>query len=393
MAWNDNNNPWGDKQNTKPPELDEVIKDFKDKFGGIFGGGKPPGNSEKVVSLPTPKGGFKYLLIVALMVWFGFGVYTIDPAEKGVVLRFGAFQEETNPGLHWHLPFPIETLTKINVEQIRTAEIGFRNVVNNNRRFGGNVSSESIMLTKDENMIDAKFAVQYKVNDAQNYLFNVVNPDLTLRQVVESAIRQVVGQNSMDFILTDGRVTVAEAIKERSQRLLTQYKTGLSITSVNMQDAQPPEQVQAAFSDAVKAREDRERLINEAEAYANDIIPRARGKAARTIEEAKAYKEQVISKSEGEAERFDQILTEYEKAPEVTKERLYRETLEGVLGNTNKVVVDSNANSMMYLPIDKLVGSKTDATTTVNINQDSQANTSNQTTGGVRNIFRTREAR
>jgi len=180
MAWNDNKNPWGDKQNTTPPELDEVIKDFKNKFGGIFGGGKPPGSSEKVVQIPSPKGGFKYLIVVALLVWFGFGVYTIDPAEKGVVLRFGAFQEETNPGLHWHLPFPIETLTKINVEQIRTAEIGFRNVVNNNRRFGGNVSSESIMLTKDENMIDAKFAVQYKVNDAQNYLFNVVNPDLTL---------------------------------------------------------------------------------------------------------------------------------------------------------------------------------------------------------------------
>jgi len=393
MAWNDNKNPWGDKQNTSPPELDEVIKDFKNKFGGIFGGGRPPSGSEKVVQIPSPKGRFKYLIFVAIAVWFGFGVYTIDPAEKGVVLRFGAFQDETNPGLHWHLPFPIETLTKINVEQIRTAEIGFRNVVNSNRRFGGNVSSESIMLTKDENMIDAKFAVQYKVNDAQNYLFNVVNPDITLRQVVESAIRQVVGQNTMDFILTEGRVTVAEAIKERSQRLLTQYKTGLSITSVNMQDAQPPEQVQAAFSDAVKAREDRERLINEAEAYANDIIPRARGKAARTIEEAKAYKEQVISKSEGEAERFDQILTEYEKAPEVTKERLYRETLEGVLGSTNKVVVDSNANSMMYLPIDKLVGTKNEGTTTVNINQDSQANTSNQTTGGVRNIFRTREAR
>ena len=392
MAWNDNKNPWGDKQST-PPELDEVIKDFKNKFGGIFGGGKPPGGSEKVVQIPSPKGGFKYLILVAFLVWIGFGVYTIDPAEKGLVLRFGAFQEETNPGLHWHLPFPIETLTKINVEQIRTAEIGFRNVVNNNRRFGGNVSSESIMLTKDENMIDAKFAVQYKVNDAQNYLFNVVDPDATLRQAVESSIRQVVGQNTLDYILTDGRVDVAEKTRERSQKLLDEYQTGLTITSVNMQDAQPPEQVQAAFSDAVKAREDRERLINEAEAYANDIIPRARGAAARTVEEAKAYKDQVIAKSEGEADRFDKILVEFERAPEVTKERLYRETLESVLGSTSKVVVDSNSNSMMYLPIDKLVGAAKESQTTINVTPSPQNNSSSNQDNGVRNIFRTREAR
>jgi len=393
MAWNDNKNPWGDKQNSTPPELDEVIKDFKNKFGGIFGGGKPPGGSEKVVQIPSPKGGFKYLILVALLVWLGFGVYTIDPAEKGVVLRFGAFQEETNPGLHWHLPFPIETLTKINVEQIRTAEIGFRNVVNNNRRFGGNVSSESIMLTKDENMIDAKFAVQYKVNDAQNYLFNVVDPDVTLRQAVESSIRQVVGQNTLDYILTDGRVDVAEKTRERSQKLLDEYQTGLTITSVNMQDAQPPEQVQASFSDAVKAREDRERLINEAEAYANDIIPRARGAAARTVEEARAYKDQVIAKSEGEADRFDKLLVEYERAPEVTKERLYRETLESVLGSTSKVVVDSNSNSMMYLPIDKLVGAAKESQTTINVTPNPQNNSSSSQGNGVRNIFRTREAR
>jgi membrane protease subunit HflK len=393
MAWNDNKNPWGDKQNSTPPELDEVIKDFKNKFGGIFGGGKPPGGSEKVVQIPSPKGGFKYLILVALLVWLGFGVYTIDPAEKGVVLRFGAFQEETNPGLHWHLPFPIETLTKINVEQIRTAEIGFRNVVNNNRRFGGNVSSESIMLTKDENMIDAKFAVQYKVNDAQNYLFSVVDPDVTLRHAVESSIRQVVGQNTLDYILTDGRVDVAEKTRERSQKLLDEYQTGLTITSVNMQDAQPPEQVQAAFSDAVKAREDRERLINEAEAYANDIIPRARGAAARTVEEARAYKDQVIAKSEGEADRFDKLLVEYERAPEVTKERLYRETLESVLGSTSKVVVDSNSNSMMYLPIDKLVGAAKESQTTINVTPNPQNNSSSSQSNGVRNIFRTREVR
>ena len=386
MAWNDNNNqnPWGGNGQT-PPELDEVIKDFKNKFGGIFGG-KPTSDSQKPITPPT--GGFKYIFILALLVWLLSGIYIIDPAEKGVVLRFGAFQEETGQGPHWHLPYPIESLNRINVEQIRTAQIGYRDAISNRR--GGNVSSESLMLTKDENMIDAKFAVQYKINDVQAYLFNVSNPDTTLRHVVESAIRQVVGKNTMDYVLTEGRVAIADDIKEKSQELLDVYQTGLQITTVNMQDAQPPEQVQASFSDAVKAREDKQRLINEAQTYANDILPKSRGKAARMLEEAKAYKSEVVSKSEGEAARFEQILTEYEKAPEVTKERLYRETMEGVLSNTSKVVVDSKANSMMYLPIDKLVDAK--KTRTEVIIQEAQPGQSGQRSG-VRNVFRNREVR
>ncbi len=390
MAWNDNDNqnPWGNNNQT-PPELDQVIKDFKNKFDGMFGGKKTPTSNGTEPSMPSI-GGIKYIFILALLVWLLSGIYIIDPAEKGVVLRFGAFQEETSQGPHWHLPYPIETLNRINVEQIRTAEIGFRNVVNGNRRFGGNVSSESLMLTKDENMIDAKFAVQYKISDVQAYLFNVANPDTTLRHVAESAIRQVVGKNTMDYILTEGRVSIADDIKEKSQELLNMYETGLQITTVNMQDAQPPEQVQAAFSDAVKAREDKQRLINEAQTYANDILPKSRGKAVRMLEESKAYKSEVISKSEGEASRFKQILTEYEKAPEVTRERLYRETMEGVLFSTNKVVVDSKANSMMYLPIDKLIESK--QSNTQIIVKDSQAQQKEQG-GNVRGIFRNREAR
>lgn len=379
-------NPWGGSNQT-PPELDEVLKDFKDKFGHIFGGGS---SSPSKPNLPTiPKtGGFKYLLILVLLVWLLSGIYIIDPAEKGVVLRFGAFQEETGQGPHWHLPYPIESLNRINVEQIRTAQIGYRDAVRNRR--GGNVSSESLMLTKDENMIDAKFAVQYKINDVQAYLFNVSNPDITLRQAVESAIRQVVGKNSMDYVLTEGRMAIADSIKAKSQELLDVYKVGLLITTVNMQDAQPPEPVQAAFSDAVKAREDKQRLINEAQTYANDILPKSRGKAARMLEEAKAYKSEVVSKSEGEAARFKQILTEYEKAPKVTKERLYRETLEGVFANTSKVVVDSKANSMMYLPIDKLLD-KSKTRTKVIIKGDSSA--TQKQTGGLRNVFRSREVR
>ena len=386
MAWNDNKNqnPWGGNNQT-PPDLDEVIKDFKNKFGGVFGN-KPSSDSQKTITPPT--GGFKYLLILAILVWMLSGIYIIDPAEKGVVMRFGAFQEETSQGPHWHLPYPIESVHKINVEQIRTAQIGYRDAISNRR--GGNVSSESLMLTKDENMIDAKFAVQYKIDDVQAYLFNVANPDATLRHVVESAIRQVVGKNSMDYVLTEGRVAIAESIKEKSQDLLGEYQTGLRITTVNMQDAQPPEPVQAAFSDAVKAREDKQRLINEAQTYANDILPKSRGKAARMLEEAKAYKSEVVSKSEGEAARFEQILAEYEKAPEVTKERLYREAMEGVLSNTSKVVVDSSANSMMYLPIDKLLDAKKSRTEV--IIQEAQPAESNQGRG-VRNVFRNREVR
>ncbi|RUM81487.1 MAG: FtsH protease activity modulator HflK [Candidatus Thioglobus sp.] len=386
MAWNDNNNqnPWGNNGQT-PPELDQVIIDFKKKFSGVFGG-KPPSNSD-TPRLPSV-GGLKYIFILVLLVWVLSGIYIIDPAEKGVVLRFGAFQEETGQGPHWHLPYPIETLNRVNVEQIRTAQIGYRDAISNRR--GGNVSSESLMLTKDENMIDAKFAVQYKINDVQAYLFNVANPDMTLRHVVESAIRQVVGKNTMDYVLTEGRVSIADDIKEKSQELLDVYQTGLQITTVNMQDAQPPEQVQASFSDAVKAREDKQRLINEAQTYANDILPKSRGKAARMLEESKAYKSEVVSKSEGEASRFGQILAEYEKAPGVTRERLYRETMENVFANTSKVIVDSKANSMMYLPIDKLINAN--KTRTEVVIQEVQSGQSDSR-GNVRNVFRNREVR
>ena len=388
MAWNDNNNnqnPWGGNNQT-PPELDEVIKDFKNKFNGMFGSSK---SSDSSSTPEAPKGSIKFIAIVGVLIWMLSGIYIIDPAEKGVVKRFGAFQEETGQGPHWHLPFPIETLSRVNVAQIRTAEIGYRNVAQGSRRFGGNVASESIMLTKDENMIDAKFAVQYKVDDAQAYLFNVASPDTTLRHVSESAIRQVVGQNTMDYILTDGRLDIADRILERSQELLHLYKTGLHITTVNMQDAQPPEQVQAAFSDAVKAREDKQRLINEAQTYSNDILPKSRGLAARILEESRAYKSKVVSKSEGESARFVQILREYEKAPVVTRERLYRETMEDVFASTSKVVVDSKANSMMYLPIDKLINAKQSNTQAATQGSQEQIENPNN----ARNVFRNRGVR
>lgn len=389
MAWNDNNNknPWNGNNQT-PPELEKVIKDMKNKFDGFLNGKK---SSNIITPKITSNGNLKYILILILFIWLLSGIYIISPAEKGVILRFGAFQEETSQGPHWHIPYPIETLNRINVEQIRTSEIGYRNMINNNRRFGSNVSSESLMLTKDENMIEAKFAVQYKINNVQDYLFNVVKPDTTLRHVSESAIRQIVGQNTMDYILTEGRSSIADDIKIKSQSLLDKYKTGLLITTVNMQDAQPPEQVQSAFSDAVKAREDKQRLINEAQTYANDILPKSRGKAARMLEESKAYKSEIVSKSEGETSRFKQILAEYEKAPKVTKERLYRETMENVLATTSKVLVDSKMNNIMYLPIDKLINTK-QANAQVTI-QESSIKQNNKGSSNVRDIFRNRGGR
>ena len=355
MAWNDNNNQ-------TPPELDEVIKDFKNKFNSTFGGGSSSNNSG--VS-KAAKGSFKYVLILAVLVWLLTGIYIVDPAERGVVLRFGAFQTSTTQGPHWHIPYPIESVYKVNVEQVRAAEIGFRNTQNS---YSGGVSSESLMLTKDENMVDVKLAVQYKIADAQSYLFNVYNPEMTLSHVIQSVIRQVVGDNTMDHVLTTGRDQVAQEVKTASQALLNDYGVGLLITAVTMQDAQPPIQVKAAFDDVVKAREDEQRYINEAKAYANDIVPKARGASQRLLAEAEAYKSQIVSKSEGEAYRFTQILTEYLKAPVVTKERLYRETLEEVLSSTNKVIVDSSSNSLMYLPIDQLINSSKSSRSSTSVN-------------------------
>ena len=355
MAWNDNNNQ-------TPPELDEVIKDFKNKFNSTFGGGSLGKSGASKVA----KGSFKYILILAVLVWLLSGIYIVDPAERGVVLRFGAFQTSTTQGPHWHIPYPIESVYKVNVEQVRATEIGFRNSQNS---YSGGVSSESLMLTKDENMVDVNLAVQYKIVDAKAFLFNVYQPELTLSHVVQSVIRQVVGDNTMDHVLTTGRDQISQEVKSASQALLNDYGVGLMITAVTMQDAQPPIQVKASFDDVVKAREDEQRYINEARAYANDIVPKARGASQRIMAEAEAYKSQVVSKSEGEAYRFTQILTEYLKAPEVTRERLYRETLEDVLSSTNKVIVDSSSNSLMYLPIDQLINanrtSKSSSTSTI----------------------------
>ncbi len=362
MAWNEpgksGQDPWGSpgKNNggEKPPgkqpkndEIDELLKKAQKLLGGAGNkfGKKGQGGLGGI--------GGSVIFGVIGTVWLLSGIYIVDPAERGVVTRFGSFVEETKAGPHWHIPYPIESVRIVNVDQIRTAEIGYRSDVNRS----GNVPTESLMLTKDENIVDLKVAVQYQIQSANQYLFETSDPDLTLRSVVESTLREVVGQSTMDFVLTEGRDEVVSRVKQLTQERLDDYKTGLIVTSVNLQDAQPPEQVQSAFADVVKAREDRERLINEAEAYANDILPKSRGKAARELEEASAYHDRVIAQAVGESARFKSIVKEYQAAPEVTRNRLYIDALATVLGNTSKVFVGSDSsNNLLYLPLDKMIG-------------------------------------
>jgi membrane protease subunit HflK len=355
MAWNEpggsgNKDPWGGGGDQGPPDLDEVVKKMQDKFGSIFGGKKGGGGAGGGKSGSV---GFGLIMIVAVIAWAVSGIYTIEEGKRGVVLQFGAYKETTLPGPHWYPRF-IQSVEEVDISSIRDATIGYRSG-NASRKSVSPVERESLMLTQDENIVDVQMAVQYKVKNASDYLFKVDDPDLTLRQSTESAIREVIGKNNMEFVLTEGRTEISRKVHELTQEILDRYQTGLEITSINMQNAQPPEPVQAAFDDAVKAREDNARLKNEAEAYSNDIIPKAQGQAARDIAEANAYKEQVIEEAEGETSRFLNLLSEYKKAPEVTRKRLYLDTVESVLENTSKILVDvKGSNNLLYLPLDRI---------------------------------------
>jgi len=355
MAWNDPQ--WGNKDNRKqpggPPDLDEVWRRVNQRLNGLFGGkgGGGSGGGDGLSPGGLPGGGnLVGLLIGALvLVWVASGFYIVDTGQRGVVLRFGKYVETTEPGPRWHLPWPIEAREVVNVDQVRTVEIGYRNNVKSK------VLKESLMLTDDENIIDLQFAVQYILKDPKEFLFVNRAPEDTVLQVAETAMREIVGKSKMDFVLYEGRADIAARAKVLMQEILDRYKTGISISQVTLQNIQPPEQVQAAFDDAVKAGQDRERLKNEAEAYSNDVVPRARGLASRLKEEAQGYKQSVIANAEGEASRFSQILAEYQKAPQVTRQRLYLDTMQTVMNNTSKVVVDQKGgNSLLYLPLDKL---------------------------------------
>jgi membrane protease subunit HflK len=266
------------------------------------------------------------------------------------VLRFGKYVETTMPGPRWHLPYPIESAEVVNLLGVRTVEVGYRNNVKSK------VLKESLMLTDDENIIDVQFAVQYVLKSPNDYLFNSREPDESVLQAAETAVREIVGKSSMDFVLYEGRAEVASRAHKLMQSILDRYGTGINISKVTMQNAQPPEQVQAAFDDAVRASQDRERQKNEGQAYANDVIPKARGMAARIGEEAEGYRQRVIEQSEGDAARFRLVVGEYSKAPQVTRDRLYIEAMQQILSNTSKVVIDQKAgNNILYLPLDKLM--------------------------------------
>lgn len=345
--------------NQGPPDLEELWRDFNRRLSGLFGGKKPGGGGSGDGGgggqLPrlSPRqfgGGVGALVALAVVVWLGSGFYIVDASQRGVVLRFGKFVEATEPGLRWRLPYPVESHEVVNLTGVRTVEVGYRGSERNK------VLREALMLTDDENIINIQFAVQYILTSPEKYLFNNRGPDEAVGQAAETAMREIVGKNRMDFVLYEGREQVATTAHQIMQAILDRYETGIQISKVTMQNAQPPEQVQAAFDDAVKAGQDRERQKNEGQAYANDVIPKARGTASRLMQEAEGYRARVVSAAEGEASRFKQVLQEYNKAPEVTRNRMYLDTMQQVLSSSSKVMVDARSNgNLLFMPLDKLL--------------------------------------
>ena len=285
-----------------------------------------------------------------LLAWLGSGWYIVDQGNRGVVSRFGAYRETTQPGLNWHLPLPIESVKVVNVEQQRFIEVGYRDTSRYSK--SALIPQESLMLTSDENIINVRLAVQYQINNAKDYVFNVKDSEATLKQLTESVERAVIGKSNMDYVLTEGRSEIVAEIKREIQTAMDHYQSGITIASVNLQDAQPPEEVQGAFEDAIRAREDKQRLINEAEAYSNEVIPKARGAAARLLQEAEGYSNEKVAKATGETERFEQLLVEYEKNPAITRKRLYLEAKEKLYGGVNKIMLESERNApQFYMPL------------------------------------------
>ncbi|HEX9301341.1 MAG TPA: FtsH protease activity modulator HflK [Casimicrobiaceae bacterium] len=349
-----NDPQWGKRGSSGPPDLDEIWRNVNRRINELFGrkGGSDDGS-------PAPSGpgrpllpmsGAGILVALILLVWLASGFYIVDEGRRGVVTRFGKFTETTQPGARWHLPFPIEAVELVDFSQNRRVEVGYRNNAKNKR------ANEAPMLTDDENIIDVLFTVQYNLKSAEAYVFNVRKPDQIVQFVAQTAMGEVVGKAKMDFVLYEGGEQIAKSAEKLMQEMLDRYATGVHVEKVALQSVQPPDKVQSAFDDAVKAGQDRDRFRNEGQAYANDVVPRARGNAARLLEEANGYLASVVQKSEGDAARFRQILTEYMKAPGVTRERLYIDMMQSILGNSSKVLIDQKAGSnLLYLPLDKLI--------------------------------------
>ena len=351
MAWNEpggngDKDPWSKKRgNQGPPDLDEVFKNLQKKFGSLFGG-KGGGSGSGSSGSSAGKFGIGLVVAILLLFWMATGFYKVEEAERAVILRFGEHAYTSQKGLHWHFPIPIERVEKVDITKVYTIPLN------------------STMLTQDENIVDILGTVQYQIDDAEKYLFNVRNPEISLSQVTESALRESIGRSKMDYVITEGRGEIAIQVRGIIQDIVNNYQTGLTIFKVNIQSAKPPEEVKDAFDDVTKAREDEERFKNEAEAYRNEVIPKARGASARMREEAEAYKNEVIARAEGEAVRFKQLLKEYKKAPKITRDRLYIDMMESVLSNSSKVMVDvEGGNNLLYLPLDKLMERETSTRT------------------------------
>jgi len=352
MAWNEpggnsnNQDPWGGRKGggggdrKGPPDLDEAFRKLQDSLNGLFGGNKKRGGDEG-----TGKGGGFGLLLVGLAVlaalWLYSAVYVVDEQEQAVVLRFGKYYETVGPGLNIYFP-PIDRKFQENVTRERA------------------YSKQGQMLTEDENIIEVPLTVQYKISNLQDFVLNVDQPETSLQHATDSAVRHVVGSTEMDQVLTEGRELMASEVKERLQRFLDTYRTGIIVTQVNLQSAAAPREVQEAFDDVIRAREDEQREKNQAETYANGVVPEARGQAQRLIEDASGYRDEVVSRAQGEADRFTALVTEYRKAPEVTRERLYLDTMQELMSNTSKVLVtgDKGQNNLLYLPLDKMIDSR-----------------------------------
>ncbi|MDB5790640.1 MAG: HflK protein [Massilia sp.] len=336
-----------------PPDLDQMWRDFNARLNRLFGNrganggdaGGPYRGEGRGAGITASVIGF-----IVLLIWLASGAFIVQEGQVGVVTTFGRLSHTTGAGFNWRWPAPIQSHETVNVSQVRTAEVGYRDNVRNKQ------PAEALMLTDDENIIDIQFAVQYTLKDPVAWVFNNRDQDTTVRQVAETAIREVVGRNKMDFVLYEGREKVALDVQNMIQQIVDRYKLGALVTNVTMQNVQPPEQVQSAFDDAVKAGQDRARARNEGEAYANDVIPRARGAAFRLLQDAEAYRSMVVENATGNAARFSQVVTEYSKAPGVTRDRMYLDTMQEIFSTTSKVMVDAKSGSnLLYLPLDKLI--------------------------------------
>jgi membrane protease subunit HflK len=340
-----------------PPDLDEVWRDFNNRIGSLFGrkggrGGRTGGGGGPSSSPRNARIGLGVIVIVLIALWLASGFYIVQEGQVAVVTQFGKYKSTSQAGFQWRLPYPIQNQETVNVSQLRTFEVGFRGSSRNK------VLPEALMLTTDENIVDMQFVVQYRLraDGAPDYLFKTRDPDEAVRQAAETAMREIVGKKPMDFVLYEGRTNVATEVQTLMQQILDRYHTGIQVSTVAIQNVQPPEQVQAAFDDAVKAGQDRERQINEGQAYANQVVPLAAGQASRMTEQAEGYKAKVVGDAEGNTSRFTSIVNEYRKAPAVMRERMYLETMQEIFSRSGKVMIDARGgNNVVYLPIDKII--------------------------------------